>query len=861
MDLYYTIYTILKRNDGQISFDKLFELLKDHYSKNSVIDFILKNNTIFHKEGKNIVSFQAKIDRCLDLYKSDMLRYNLSPEIATLIFLSNFIQSTGNKVPLNFFEEVDFTLPEHNEYDVLISTDSKYAIDKEFVSTPEKKYIFSYQLIEFLIAQAQVNSIGFTTPQTVIDLIAKLLPDKQKIKVYNPAGGILKLATALQLFSNTKLEIKASELIQSIHNFGRIFSAINDVDVDFACADSSEEITLLKDSSFDFIVSNLPFGVKDRDNRVRNRKYKELSMHIISESLLKLKNSGRAAFLINDGILFSSQKEATAFRKEIITSGYLTCVISLPQGIMPQSGVKASLLVFEKGKPKDHIQLINAAEKEFFSLRPDKSVFLHTDKIIPLIAWEKAASEPNEVQEPLAEYGDGKAKLYVSIDKFQENGFELNAVRYVALKKQFHGEDYVTLKDACFLFKARKVEKKGKYPYIRITELNGQTLSEINNSFFNATQSSGKLVNEPVILIGTIKGSYKPSWFTGNKTIEVSGNIAVLGLDKKKVFPPYLVQELNATYVTDQFDLLAKGSAIKSITREDLLSVKVKLPVIEVQKRIYNERSSFEVNHKYIQKPVESTISDAEVFKVMKHEIGNILRGPEGFLDMLPDFLINNNIDIKTPILKGQPETVGQMIEISLKKINQVHWLIESLKGILFADKKYFKPELTELKPFIERCLENEIQNNEMQWYVVIDGEYTSKHKYFAEIDRQQFENVIRNIVVNAINHGKNESNLHFVVNIMSYEEFDKTDNSIMIDFINDGNPLPVDFSIEDFIQFGIKTGTSKGHGLGGYLINQVVNNHNGYIELIPPGNNIEVEKGIIISNRVHFEITIPKNQ
>lgn len=860
MDLYFTIEAILRKNYGQIKSNVLYELLGNQYSKKAINDFLNENLDAFHFDGDQITSYQVKIDVFIERLKSFISRYNPTNEFIKYIVVAEF---------LNFIQKEHIYKQFTPEYDINDETDLPFDVDiytlmewdGEFKSTPKKLYQFNYRLFEFLIELEKINSGIYSTPQTIIELISKLLPEKESVHVYNPAAGFLNLATGLQFYTDARLKVKASELLQNIHYLGQVFSAIHDMDVDFICTDSGEEITTLKDGAFDFIFSNLPFGVKDKDNRVANRRYKDFSMHIISESLQKLKDSGRAVFLVNNGVLFSSQKEAIAFRKEIITSGFLTAVISLPQGIMPHSGVKVSLLVFEKKEPKDHVQLINATEKEFYSIRPDKSIALNTERIITLISWEKVVSATDEVHEHEAEYGERKKKLNVAINDFRENRFELNAGRYVAVNKHLRGEDYVKLKDVCQLNKAGKVEKNRVYPYIRITELNGQILSEINSSFYNNTLSLGKLVNEPAILIGTIKGSYKPTWFPGDKSIEVSGNIAVLGFDKEKVYPLYLVQELNAGYVTQQFDSLAKGSAINSISREDLLSVKVKLPLIEEQKRIYEERASFENEPHFMQAKSFKTISDAEVFKVFKHEIGNILRRPEGFLDMLPDFFKRNKISLDTPIVEGQPETIGEMVNFSLKKINQIHWLMESLKGILFADKKYFKPELTELKPFIERCLENEIQKNEMQWYVLTDGDYSSIKKYYAEIDREQFENVIRNMVVNALNHGKNENNLQYVVNIMSFEEFEIANDSIMIDFINDGNPLPADFSIEDFIQFGKKTGVSNGHGLGGYLINQVVNNHNGFIEIIPPGQNIEVGKGNIVSNKVHFEITIPKTQ
>ena len=99
----------------------------------------------------------------------------------------------------------------------------------------------------------------------------------------------------------------------------------------------------------------------------------------------------------------------------------------------------------------------------------------------------------------------------------------------------------------------------------------------------------------------------------------------------------------------------------------------------------------------------EKTISDADIFQKFKHEIGNILKGPEGFLDLLPRFLFRYKIDIKTPIVETEPDTIGEMLQMSAAKINQVYDIMENMKGILFSDEKYFKPTNAELKPFIEK--------------------------------------------------------------------------------------------------------------------------------------------------------------
>ncbi len=107
-------------------------------------------------------------------------------------------------------------------------------------------------------------------------------------------------------------------------------------------------------------------------------------------------------------------------------------------------------------------------------------------------------------------------------------------------------------------------------------------------------------------------------------------------------------------------------------------------------------------------------------------------------------------------------------------------------------------------------------------------------------------------MVVNIERHGGKKVPINFLVNMVSENE------SIVIDFINDGEPLPVNINLNDFIKYGKKSGKSTGQGLGGYLINKVVKNHGGKIDILPAGKKFKISNGTIESN-VHFTILIPK--
>jgi type I restriction enzyme M protein len=63
-----------------------------------------------------------------------------------------------------------------------------------------------------------------------------------------------------------------------------------------------------------------------------------------------LKNGGRSATIVPDGVLFGSSTAHKAVRKLLIDDNQLDAVISLPSGVFrPYAGVSTAILIFTKG--------------------------------------------------------------------------------------------------------------------------------------------------------------------------------------------------------------------------------------------------------------------------------------------------------------------------------------------------------------------------------------------------------------------------------------------------------------------------------------------------------------------------------
>ena len=105
---------------------------------------------------------------------------------------------------------------------------------------------------------------------------------------------------------------------------------------------------------FTICLANPPFKgtidaeiISDNLKAVTNTKKTELLF--VALFLRMLRNGGRCACIVPDGVLFGSSKAHVAIRKELVENHMLQAVISMPSGVFkPYAGVSTAVLVFTK---------------------------------------------------------------------------------------------------------------------------------------------------------------------------------------------------------------------------------------------------------------------------------------------------------------------------------------------------------------------------------------------------------------------------------------------------------------------------------------------------------------------------------
>ena len=154
---------------------------------------------------------------------------------------------------------------------------------------------------------------------------------------------------ALTGYDNTALVVTLASMNLYLHGIGTNRSPI-------LCEDSLEK---QPQRLVDVILANPPFGTRpsgsvDIDRPDFYVETKNNQLNFLQHIMVMLKNTGRAAVVLPDNVLFEGGAGET-IRKELLKNFNLHTILRLPTGIFYAQGVKANVLFFKKGEPTKEV--------------------------------------------------------------------------------------------------------------------------------------------------------------------------------------------------------------------------------------------------------------------------------------------------------------------------------------------------------------------------------------------------------------------------------------------------------------------------------------------------------------------------
>ena len=206
--------------------------------------------------------------------------------------------------------------------------------------------------------------------------------------------------------------------------------------------------------AFDVILANPPFkGSLDYSDvhssltgKVKTKKTELLFLVLM---LRMLKQGGRCAVVVPDGVLFGSSKAHQALRQMLVNDNQLEAVISLPSGVFkPYAGVSTAILFFTKDGQTNDVFFYDVAN-DGFSLDDKREP--KEDNDLPSLRKQWAKYQAGK-----GKFTDRKAKAFiVPKEEIAENKYDLSINRY----KEIEYEEVVYENPLVILDKLEALEK------------------------------------------------------------------------------------------------------------------------------------------------------------------------------------------------------------------------------------------------------------------------------------------------------------------------------------------------------------------------------------------------------------------
>ncbi|WP_262505571.1 N-6 DNA methylase [Saccharicrinis fermentans] len=567
--------------------------------------------------------------------------------------------------------------------------------------------------------------------------------------------------------------------------------------------------------------------------------------YIIGEMLTKLRDGGKMIFLMPNGFLTSSLGQEVKLKKMILKDFNLESITSLPGNIVSNTNISLNLIVISKNKPTGKVKMVDGSE--CFIRKSSSQNIIDVEVVSHLI---KSVDSNEKV-------------LTISEEDIKLNDFSLLPQRYlVESSSKIDLSNAKPLGDVIMYIKPIRYQKSEFGKKIGIKDLQDSP-DQYTIDYSQLTQEElpkgVARLNRNSLLVASKGLKLKPTYI-GNVGMDIyytPQNIFEFNVESDNVNIDYLIAELHKDYVQKQLAKFTVGAGIPSITRKQLLSIRIFLPSIDEQLQIVEKEKTERFQQKLKELGFEREIAQIrkeqkEDLSSKKHNIMQHINNVKSSADVLIGFMEKNGGQLRANDIINQRRgvTVEQRFRRLVDSLEDSIYYINNLTNeVRFGEKK-----IVNLKKLIDSCIEKGIQGKNYEVLPLeVDEtsfiESSNTIEPIAFISPDDFEEVYNNLLENAVRHGfLKDNNLYSFRIEMSYDSDVK---QIVILFSNNGEPLPKGMADRYGIK-GEKAGKTGNKGYGAWKIKQIANYWEAGFEVLDSSES---------TNKVAFELRLNVEQ
>jgi len=344
-------------------------------------------------------------------------------------------------------------------------------------------------MYEYLLSQLQTSGKNgqFRTPRHIIQMMIKILNPKYGDKICDPACGtagflvssyehILQNNTSKELlragnFAGDKLDENQWDILRQEMFYGFDFdqtmsriSLMNLMMHGISSPNIDQKNTLSKryteSNYYDVVLANPPFKGSIDESEIGEHfrtPTKKTELLFIELMFNLLKNGGRCAVIVPDGVLFGNSKAHKNIREILLERCNLQAIISMPSGVFkPYAGVSTAVLFFTKGEPTKTVWFYEM-ENDGFSL-DDKRTLIEKNDIPDIIERFKHRNKEDNL--------DRKKKHFlIPIKEIKDNNYNLSILKYKEIEfEETKYEKPETIKKKLLEFEKNIIDILNKIP-------------------------------------------------------------------------------------------------------------------------------------------------------------------------------------------------------------------------------------------------------------------------------------------------------------------------------------------------------------------------------------------------------------
>lgn len=306
-----------------------------------------------------------------------------------------------------------------------------------------------------------------------------------------------------------------------------------------------------------------------------------------------LKPTGRAGIVVPEGIIFQSGKAYKELRKNLVDN-YLYAVVSLPAGVFqPYSGVKTSVLLFDKelAKQRDEILFVKV-ENDGYSLGAQRRKITGDQFPEALEVIEKFKSG----EEFTSDFAHTVSRSEIA----ESSDYNLSGDRYRIYDTAISDWPHVALSEVITLESGSR--QKGGALSSGIPSIGGEQIAADGNIRTDkmkyvspehfSTMRTGVLKQNDVLVVKDGATTGKTGFWRNNISAATNEHVYIMRAKENIIDPYYLYSVVRSEYFQSVLSRYVKG-IIGGISRE-ILEITIPLPPIEIQREIVAELDGYQ---------------------------------------------------------------------------------------------------------------------------------------------------------------------------------------------------------------------------------------------------------------------------